>query len=638
MPKIDYPDPSKYAFDAYHATVINENHVNMNGDNVNWVIAEVKRSEPDLTTVPALVNNLNEVKYNFSSPFQRMIPNATVNTGGKLQINGFYGYSYNNKTIDNTPFFIAYTRNCRSYIKVDGGDFVIGDDMPLGNNNKAEVYIKKGSVLELKNGATLAVHNGCKLIIEYGAALILESGCKIDLKTSTSVIEIQGLLQMENGAEYKTTGEGYTSFVRVGNQNPMVNTQSNGKLTFEGTNGEKRLELGQNTTLEIPATIEFKMTFASAYVQPGTMIQPHGKVILDYSSINGPSLSTTLSHGILLEDQSDVDLNVEGCTFTKLETALDMSNNPYLTNKEFKSCTFTDCGEAITISNCGVTLSNCDFSNCTKGLGAVGMVNPSAILSSSFTNCATGAEFYGNSPNSTLLVSWSSFTNSPIDIFSDASSPMVTFRCSNFTNSYILTDHVNLNMSKIVASSYPVSSAQFAGYYHGGKNVMTNSTIQFDDGWNWHLKYGNNDFIKANGWTGMHATGKIDNPNVTSTIEVDGNNLNANSWASMQHKINAGWVPTNWTGLPNPNMVYMPYGGCSGWGGDDGDGLAPPPMTNQEDIVSPTIEMSMFPNPAKDEATILLSLPEALLGTISITDITGRVVFNMANPNLKKGK
>ncbi|MBI3234560.1 MAG: hypothetical protein HYZ42_11060 [Bacteroidetes bacterium] len=137
-------------------------------------------------------------------------------------------------------------------------------------------------------------------------------------------------------------------------------------------------------------------------------------------------------------------------------------------------------------------LITCGFDNCTSvGVDAALANGYVKVVNSNFNKCATGFAYSeGKAP---MLIYGCSFVDCGTGLYVTpdiGSSPMVTIRCSQFSNSILSITQAAVNMSRNTASSFLINTNNAASYYHGGKNVFSNSTINLDDAANWYLSNG----------------------------------------------------------------------------------------------------------------------------------------------------
>jgi hypothetical protein len=104
------------------------------------------------------------------------------------------------------------------------GTFYVGDDnyVNLGgglqDNNKADVFFRAGSKLELLGDALLRINDNSRVVIEEGAELILHKEHSIHLDGKNAVLEIRGKLTLKSSTLLKPSGAGYLRFAQPVNQ------------------------------------------------------------------------------------------------------------------------------------------------------------------------------------------------------------------------------------------------------------------------------------------------------------------------------------------------------------------------------------------------------------------------------------
>jgi hypothetical protein len=632
------PSINNYPFSAYFSPIkLNEAHTEISVDgqggnpnrkgNSNWILNEIGIAANTLQpNLPYFDGTTTYNAYNFADPRYTYLYSVVIGSNGVLNVNKEKLTSaYNNITIVpvTTSYFTIKTPLCPSNVVVDnGGMLEIGDDnQPM--NNKGVVIIAKGSTLTLKTGSTLRIHFGSRLIIEDQAKLVIEPGAIIDLVGSESILEIRGTLELMPSASLETNG-GIVLFKNTDVNNAMdIVAHGNNKVKFYGDmNKEKRLEV-QNATLYLDANItEVSIDHAGVELGDDVQLEFEGKVKLNYSKFSHSNSNnpTAFWKGLLLSKQTGSDLNFNQTTFDQAQVALDFSYNTSSSQiSGLSKLTFNNCYTGIYTKEGGIMINSSKFIKCHYGWLAESMSQESQINYATVKDCYAGINFEGKQSGG-LVVSYMNADDNTYAIMGSSlnnSIPKITLRCSDFNASNLYFKEILLNTSKGNQHSAAVA-------VHGGKNVFTNSTIDVSDITDWLLVDGYNDFIKANGWTGQYASGAVKTTLANYTLNTNNNYFSHVSIApgqviTLQRKYNGATTNAPISGSLLGNEV----GGCSGFGGVDGDGLSKI-ETKQNDHT--TYNLSIYPNPADRNVTISMDHMGAAIASINITDAAGRKI------------
>ncbi|MBI3234561.1 MAG: hypothetical protein HYZ42_11065 [Bacteroidetes bacterium] len=341
VPK-DKPDLASYAFDAYFSPKkLNEFHTEISIDrtsnnifyegNSNWMLKEIGEELYAIkSSLPYNNGVINSNIYNFSDPRNSTLYSVTVNAQGILKVNANANAAYGNgiASIDGSKVRVHSTL-CANVVIGTGGQFLIGENQLV--SNIGEVYMRPGSSLTLKTGSVLSISNGSKLIIEPGAQFNVESGAMINLEGADAVLEINGQLYVDNGAKYKTTGNGYTLIKKGTSSQPVIKSNGLASIEFEGSYNEKRLVIAADTKVEL-VNISLGVKNCSVIMEDRSTLITSKKVELDGAFVKANNGFINKPEGIKLTAQSDAEIKIVNSEFSNLRYALDISNNTIVKN------------------------------------------------------------------------------------------------------------------------------------------------------------------------------------------------------------------------------------------------------------------------------------------------------------------
>ncbi len=366
----------KTPFESYYATGIeqnislNESHVTPSTENSDWLLDQFQKNEYPLSAgvIPYSGNNM----FNFASYHRRtIIKDVTVNSGGKLQVNGNYKshWASNEDEIpDAGSTFKLFTTQCipATIIVNSGGKFYIGDNNPWPNN-KAIVTLSSGSSLHLKTGSELRIFEGSKLVLEIGAYITIEPGVIISLEGTNSILEVEGFINLTSNAVFEPTGLGFCRFINnTGQSIPHFYPQGNNQIIFDGTQGSavnnyrKVLEIKGNYGFVIPSVnIDlFKINI--------------GKVLLEPDNVLEINADNYLLHMTEFDKLNPSDPNYKGILV--YGSPIDVSNAYNLSRIQYTKIRNAQIGieGQLWVKGNGLRLNNVQFYKCDLALKTIG--------------------------------------------------------------------------------------------------------------------------------------------------------------------------------------------------------------------------------------------------------------------------
>lgn len=199
-------------------------------DIVNLDVDKIVTSTYSYNFAPLTVNNQKIAYGTLRDPLQ-VLNGATLYINSNQQrrwLNlGLPSYSEPNPPSPST----FYAELCSLKLSVqETGLLVVGDHVV---DNKAILQVKAGSILEIgspnsTDPGKLEIANNSRVIIEPGAKLIYHPGAIIELKGENAVLEIQGELEISDGASFSYIGNGHINFSKSTQSiNPIITGQNN---------------------------------------------------------------------------------------------------------------------------------------------------------------------------------------------------------------------------------------------------------------------------------------------------------------------------------------------------------------------------------------------------------------------------
>lgn len=356
-------------FDAYYAnkkgpeeTSINQSHVEFTAENRSWVIQQFKKNRnlrrafQDSSLHMPLAKRL-QTDYNFGDPARKFLSSLNIEQGAVLAVNelGAIGFStgIQNTSVNSSFDLFTVNPNCDSVRIVieDGGIFNIGDDnyTPITGgqeNNRAQVYFRDQSVLEILPGGRLNILDNSRLLIEEGGEIIIHPGAIIELDGTKAILELQGHLTLKDGTILQTLGNGFIRFNQnVAGLGNWANYQHYGagcEIHFVGSGQNlKRAEVLSSTVLNKHLD---SLVFDNARVElaPDVFFGLQSRMSIKNSHFTSLD-QNDMAAGVRTYGQ--VNLEIENSRFSYMKTGL-LANSLVLThpinvgNSEFDHCDF----------------------------------------------------------------------------------------------------------------------------------------------------------------------------------------------------------------------------------------------------------------------------------------------------------
>lgn len=655
------PNSVLYSYDGYFAPTVNERHVEITQDNMNYVLNQIKDNDTYFPSIP----NSNGSTFNFGSIEHKKLPSTTINNSGIVHVNGNFATKYGSGvTPDAGGTFEILASACEPLIVENGGQFVAGDNNG-SSNNKAIVRFGYGSVLDIRNGGTLKVYNNSKVVIEEGATLIYHPGAQIILDGADAILEIRGRLEIKAGATFTfTSSSGVTNgFVRFDlshyTSEGIAVTGTTASVSLAGANiqglfQDKVLEVigGELTTPDnsLGAT-EYLSSFTvyngMVNLKDGAKIIPTVINSFTYTYFNGEGVGST-EEGLVITKPALT--TIHHCSFNGLNKGINfyMNSHPSAFPISYSSFYNNNIGISSTDGG-GLNIINSTFANNTTGITATSLAQDSKFEDCSFSNNSSVAVSLSATTTVNSYFNHSSFTSNALGI--DATDALnnvnVTLKCNKFkNNNYGVEAGKNLNLSP---------TKTFGGY-SGGDNVFyynnsaPSNCIALYHAYSIYLQSGGNSFINVGSSTNdMFIFGEVitctptpcDFYNTTTTLKGSGNywnpaptSNNLNNGSGTLYSITSGGATRLLDGPIlssfTSSCFYIPSGTEPQFVSSS---TAPFSKTGDIEEVEETetknksVDFRIFPNPAKDKLYVQLPVNNNIQYTVELFDLLGRKVF-----------
>lgn len=555
---------NRHPFDAYYGPENgNQEHMMLTTENINWIIEQLEKNSNDLP------NTLTRL-YNFGREERKNLNSVNVLSNGVLQINGNHITGLTNGKYDVPAIagsvFHVYTVMCQPVISIWGkGKLEIGET-PQGPGNRGVLHIRKGAKLVLRPNSELLINDASTLIIEEGAEMVVHPGAKIILDGHEALLQIDGLLSLENGAILKIESgqSGQTGYIKFRNNGKgeglakLVVSSGTASIDLNGTNNEKdhimqvegHVDLSANGSIKNTKMRNCKLTFANH-----SSIQMTGNVSLDSVNIRPTDWAEYASSSPINIDKANT-IDISNCTFERFDMAMKIQGGASSKLSIVKS-DFSKCEVGVYANIATIETYQSVFNICNEVALSVGEINQQSILDAvRFKSCGSGISMANSSgPNPFLFVSDCEFITCKIG--NDLINVNSVYACSRFFNNKrgIRIEGGELNLSVQRTTTNTVKSSA------GGNNTFVisteigidlNQTLLFID-------KGQNNFLASSGNSSFkHLTG-----------EIAFSSLTHNMSAPFELKASDNyWVPKPKNGLQSGlNVIYnikFPYPGSGG--------------------------------------------------------------------------
>lgn len=287
-----------------------------------------------------------------------------------------------------------------------------GSRMDVGNG--AVLRVKRGGKLELMGGSVLNVLPGGQVIIEEDVVngndghLLFYPNARINMEASNSVLEIAGMLDIQDNATFTTsrsgdpsTTYGLVKFTNTDQPSYNVTAGMNTRFILRSTGSNNRILHVQQESLYGPTTlVEFSLLTGKATLADNARIVPPVTNAATVKFINAIVTSNTglrnTHRGVRLNGQALLMLS--NSTFSKGNYGVYSYNSTLGNSPVPQFCSFLDCNTGMYNYDKGIKAISCKFDKCTDGLVCVQMAHTSYLNDcSAQKNAQTGVSFQGSS-------------------------------------------------------------------------------------------------------------------------------------------------------------------------------------------------------------------------------------------------
>ncbi|MBI4945959.1 MAG: PKD domain-containing protein [Bacteroidetes bacterium] len=448
----------------------------------------------------------------------KLSDNLSVQNGASLYFNknlpvGFIVDNSPNRPAHNSTFFVDLCGNM-TLEAGNNGSISIGDP---SINAFAQVRVKTGSTVKLHAGSNLIINNGSTLIIEPGAKIIYEYGAQIQLVGSNSVLEINGTVQIGNGATFAFSGNGFIRWVPI--TTPNIIAGINSGIYFSSFPVRRKV-------LEINAPLTAPPNITSFMISTGTVeFGINGSLQLDcpYNFNNADFLGGNIQVGNTASSMINL-CNFDGTSiYAEMLPGTLYSGDYYfrMSNSKMKNTLW----EALFIREGGMQLANVDFDNVQT---AISMVAPNKVSTYNGGNINYGDYGIGSDYGIYTYVAPSGFelmlkkvniNYASIGIHQEGGK--LSLKCTKIENGYIgidLWENASLNMSRETTN--------------GGYNWISNHLFS-------NIRLNNSD-IDMNGGDNYLANGVVYKP--ASHLIISGTINRSCSLSNILYEKNNQWM------------------------------------------------------------------------------------------------
>lgn len=399
----------------------NRAHVMVDLANIHWL--ERKKRE----TTPLFLSQQSGLEldeyFNFAAaenpssdstvlPPDLFLPAVNIRAGATLHVNKHDIVTYQSSGLDTPAAYGSFTlKTAQSActppeVIVDAnGAFYVGDTnyVNLGgglqDNNKADVFFRAGSKLELLGDALLRINDNSRVVIEEGAELILHKEHNIHLDGKNAVLEIRGKLTLKSNALLKPSGNGYLRFAQPVNQSVASDFwefEYGATIELNGTGKEdKKAEITGKLILDSTLNF-FKVLNCRLDIHPGMEMHIKGRATIENARITKPQSATSRYGSVVVYGQPN--LIVKNAEFLHgnygMLALLPSAAHPLkVENSDFKHCI-----TGLRINGKNLELKTSRLDSNTVGLKIDAATASCDIRNSQFNrNSLLGIEFSGQS-------------------------------------------------------------------------------------------------------------------------------------------------------------------------------------------------------------------------------------------------
>ncbi len=451
------------------------------GDVAGPQTAELK-IEGTLSTDPNIdLNFSGEGFINFSGT------NSSLNLG-QLGIIGLTGAA-------NDDLLMQISDNANITISVDNGVIFTNGIVKVTGNATLNIdafnfivlangtlEVESSGTVELNSGGTLRMFNNGLTSILHGGKLQFNNGANIFLQDDESLLEIKGILAIDDNTDFTFTGNG---FIRL--NSPLVQAGTNSRLLLEGAGvSDKVLEVIGNTELSSDLVL-FRILNGNAFFQGGRL-EVSGPLTLD-EVLFTEVFTISGSEGLLVHGQNGIDIN--NCTFD----GVPVWGTLYLGNSTLpiRNTIIQNCSTGLKTYGGSVLLTNVSLINNTDiGWKAEGLEYPSLLTDCLFDGNNTGMHVASSTGALVKLLRTDVLANSTGLIGVVSVNVALDVKCGSVKYHLWTGFHCSAN------STLNMSIPMYAGFVDASENKW--STIYVEDAYLYLANGYNNFFVENSGW------------------------------------------------------------------------------------------------------------------------------------------
>jgi hypothetical protein len=595
--------------------------------------------------------------YNFGTLAHNVIVGSlTINSGGKLQINGNYSTYYGSgpTPAGGSAQYSVYSAPCSTnVISIQGGGTIeVGDQ--YSSSHKGNLVISDQSTLELENDGELIVRAGSRVVIKPGGKLNFKEGAIINLASTTSVLEIQGELVLGNNANFTITGSGYIKFSlpdgTTAQSIPI--TASNSNCTFVlSTNNQtnKVMEVTKGWVTPSSNLALFKIYKGTVELGTDAYLNLGCKTEINNTTITSNVGSGYVHKGVKLGNQSVSDITIRYSNFFNAKTALwwGSSGSGTLT---ILGTQFQNCDKALHTVGNGVDIKNVRFIECNTAAWLAESMTGLSDFSGYVEDCANGLVYSGTT-GADLFITTTQFNTNTFSVIADGDIT-ITSKCSKYegnVSDFVLSDGCTLNLSTTQTVTR-IGSGLPSNQDVGGNNKFINSSsevVYATDIYDILLDEGYNSFTYS-GTPGTILFGSLSNSfysNSNNHLDVTDNYWSLYAWVgtpnpslTLIHYPTSSNIELEYSANNNdiafdysPELVSAPTS-CNAWNGiiaeEEGDpeGVRQGDGTGVKPVADLVNRLSIYPNPANNRLNLRTSEKNHPEYQLKLIDISGRII------------
>ncbi len=281
-------------FDAIYAPInANLSHIDLALEASNWLFDEITRQGQ-----PLVITNFRSFNHG-NNTNNLLFKEYRVENGGVLSFNRNQNTGYYNSNPVGLPmpvpndvsdFYLVKNSGARIIVE-DQGQLRVGDENNAGFT--ANVHLQEGAKLEIQDGGRLVIAANSSLTVKDGAEIEFKDGAIIELPYASSVLEIQGKLIVEAGADFTFSGNGHIVFnqaVPSGSSGPdltnYMDIGSGATFTLQGPVADDNNHLLMEIHKPLYLRDENGNFFSQLTLEDGTIAIKGGALLYNYSPVS----------------------------------------------------------------------------------------------------------------------------------------------------------------------------------------------------------------------------------------------------------------------------------------------------------------------------------------------------------------